>query len=317
MKISGFTIIKNAVFFDFPIIESITSLLDLVDEFIIVAGDSIDNTNEVLASINSPKVKIINTVWDTDKYKNKSMVYAHQTDIGLKACTGDWCFYIQSDEVLHEDSIPAIRNACSKYLSDTNVEGFLLKYIHLYGDYEHYIDNRHFGYPREIRIVRNLPDMHSWRDAKSFRIISNFDYVDYWQKKNTKKLNCILLDAYIFHYGWSRDPRCMVKKMAVQGEMYSGQYSKTQDLTPKDEMYFKYDPLNYYPKFIGTHPKVMQDRIKKISWKHLLHYEGKRPNIGKMFGLKYRILTFIENNILPEGAMIGGFKNHRLLKKEN
>lgn len=308
MRISGFTIIRNAIIYDFQIIESITSILDLVDEFIVVAGDSTDETDSLLSKIDSPKLKIIHTKWDTSKYHHKGMIYAHQTDIALKACTGDWCFYLQSDEVIHHDSLPIIKQACQKYLNNHKVEGFVLKYIHIYGDYNHYIDALHFAYPREVRIVRNISDVHSWRDAQSFRIIKDFDYKDFWQKENTRKLKCILLDAYLFHYGWSRDPRCMVGKMQEQLSMHEPDKAPIPNVD-----YFDYGNLEYMPKLTRSHPEAMKKRIEDFNWHNYVRYDGPRPDMAKKFKLKYRILSFIENRILG-GRTIGGFKNYILIR---
>ena len=174
------------------------------------------------------------------------MIYAQQTDVGLRACTGDWCFYIQSDEIMHHDALPVIREACAKYLDDRRVEGFLLKYVHLYGDYRHYIDSLHFAYPREIRIVRNRPDIHSWRDAQSFRVIPDFNGVDYDVEEGTRKLRCILLDALIFHYGWSRDPRCMVRKANHHNALYSKDYKPVEGVD-----YYDYGNLGMMPLYEG------------------------------------------------------------------
>lgn len=305
MKISGFTIIRNAVNYDFPVIECILSMLPVVDELVIALGDSTDNTEEIVTSLKSDKIKIIRTNWNPKKYNRDGMVYAHQTDIALKACTGDWCFYLQADEVLHESAIPIIRNACEKYLADKTVEGFLLRYVHLYGDYAHYITSRHFGYPKEIRIVRNLPDMHSWRDAQSFRIIPEFDYQNYWQKENTRKLNCILLaNAFIFHYGWCRDPRKMVKKKAEQTLMHEGKNIEVNES-------HDYGNLSCMPIYTGAHPKVMESRMSKMDYDKYLKYTGNAPDIRKIFGFKYRVLSFIENRFLKNGNRIFGFKNYR------
>lgn len=309
MKISGFTIIRNAVNYDFPVVESIKSVLDLVDEFVIALGDSSDDTEELVNSIKSDKIKIIKSNWDSSKYNKDGQVYAHQTDIALKACTGDWCIYLQADEVLHENAIPIIRRACQKYLSDKRIEGFLLRYVHLYGDYSHYIPARHFGYPKEVRIVRNLPDMHSWRDAQSFRIIPDFDYQNYWQKKDTRVLNCVLLaDAYLFHYGWSRDPRKMAKKREEQLSMHSG------EKTVLAENYHDYGNISCLPEFKGSHPAVMNDRIRSMDWSSYLRYSGKQPDIKKIFAPKYKILTFLENRLLRNGNRFFGFKNYNQVK---
>lgn len=308
MTISGFTIIKNAIKLDFPVVEAIRSVLDLVDEFVIRVGKSDDDTEELIRSIDSPKIRIVHCDWDTSTYKVNGMIYAHETDLALKECKGDWCFYIQGDEVLHEAGIPKIREACEKYLHDERVEGFLLKYWHFWGDYDHYIDARHFAYPKEIRIVRNKPDIHSWRDAQSFRTIPGFDRKDYFQKEGTAKLGCVVLDAYMFHYGWSRDPRCMVKKRIAQDAVYSG-VEKEQT-----EEYYDYGNMSCWPRFRKSHPAVMADRLAKMDWAKLLRYEGAYTDMKKKFGFKYRIFNFIENHFMCEGARIGGFRNYKIVK---
>lgn len=309
MKISGFTIIRNAVNFDFPIVESIQSALDIVDEFIIVLGDSSDNTEALIRSIVSSKIKIIHSDWDTQKYNQHGNIYAHQTDIALHACSGDWCLYLQADEVLAQDAGEVIVKACNEYLNDLRVEGFLLKYIHFFGSYDRYVDALHFAYPLEIRIVRKHKDIHSWSDAQSFRLMPDFDYEDYAQKEGTRKLNCIELNAYMYHYGWCRDPRKMVKKVEEQQIMHDG---KT---TVKKEAYFDYGNLSVLPVFKGKHPDVMTPRIANTDWLYLLRYEGPYPEVlKKQFRLKYKIIGFIENKILG-GRLIAGFKNYNYLGK--
>src|SRR6201999_1948350 len=128
---------------------------------------------------------------DTKKYNQHGNIYAHQTDIALQACSGDWCLYLQADEVLEQRAGEVIVAACNHYLNNYKVEGFLLKYIHFFGSYDRYVDALHFAYPLEIRIVRNNKDIHSWGDAQSFRVIQDFDQLDYAQKEGTRKLNCI------------------------------------------------------------------------------------------------------------------------------
>ncbi|HEY0298032.1 MAG TPA: hypothetical protein VGB84_02335 [Arachidicoccus sp.] len=303
MKISGFTIIRNAVQYDFPVVESIISVLGFVDEFVVALGDSSDETEYLIKSINSPKIKIINTNWDTDTYSKEGQVYAHQTDIALRACTGDWCFYLQADEVLHENGIAIIKQACEKYLNDTGVDGFLLNYVWLYGSYEKYIDSLHIAYPKEVRIVRNNPDIHSWRDAQSFRIMKDFDYKDYYQKENTQKLRCIDLNAWLFHYTYIRDPRKLVAKKTEQKSMHSGKKN------PEAVEYYDYGNISVFPDFKGTHPAVMKDRMENMSWAHLLKYSGEGPKIfGRKTKLKYRLLSIVENKILG-GKLLFGFKN--------
>ena len=185
MKISGFTFLRNASKLFYPVRESILSILPLVDEFVVALGDceEDDDTEEILASIGSDKLRIVHTTWDTIKFP-RNAEYARQTDIAMQHCTGDWLFYIQSDEVIHEEDHAEILHACNKYLDVPEVEGFLFHYRHFWGDYEH-CHNSHALYPKEIRLVRRRSDIHSWKDAQYFRLIPNYTgvWTDYFNKE--------------------------------------------------------------------------------------------------------------------------------------
>lgn len=315
MKISGFTFTKNATKLYYPVKASIESLLPLVDEFIVALGDcdANDKTEEEIRSIQSDKIKIIHTIWDLKKYPN-GQEYAHQTDIAKQACTGDWLFYIQSDEVVHEKYLPLIKANCEKYLKDKEVEGFLFKYRHFWGDYDHYLVS-HAWYPREIRIIRNDPEIHSWRDAQSFRRIPDFNGKDYYQKENTFKLNVAPVDAFIFHYGFVRPPYLMQKKRKNHNTNYAGQQS-TDELFKDEGELFDYGNLGKLKVYKDSYPKVMEDFIKKFNWKDLLHYKKyeRKTRLQKHEKLKYRLLTFFEQAFL-NGNLLFGFKNYKSVKK--
>ncbi len=185
MKISGFTMGKNALKLYYPMRQSIESILPLVDEFVVVLGDSDedDTTRAEIEAIGSDKVRIVDTVWDIEKYP-RGMEHAHQTDIAMKQCTGDWLFYLQSDEVVHEKDLDSIRERCLELEFDKDVEGLLFRYRHFWGDYDH-LQDTHCWYRNEIRIIRNLPEMHSWESAQSFRRIPDFDGLNYRQQEGT------------------------------------------------------------------------------------------------------------------------------------
>ncbi len=314
MKISGFTFTKNATKLYYPVKASVECLLPLVDEFIVVMGDgdSDDETELEIRKIKSEKIKIIHTVWDLEKYPN-GQEYAHQTDIAKEACTGDWLFYIQSDEVVHEKYLPVIRENCEKFLGDKKVDGFLFKYRHFWGDYTHYILS-HAWYPREIRIIRNDPEIHSWRDAQSFRRMPSFDGLDYYKKENTFKLNVIELDAYVFHYGFVRPPDIMQKKRKNHNTNYSGTDATEQMFRNQSEL-FDYGNLSKIKIYKEIHPFVMDEFIKRFNWKHQLRYSSdpEKTKLHKHEKLKYRFLTFIEQTFC-KGRLLFGFKNYNILK---
>ena len=314
MKISGFTFTKNATKLYYPVKASIECLLPLVDEFIVVVGDcdEDDNTEQEIKSISSDKIKIIHTAWDLEKYSNGTE-YAHQTDIAKAACTGDWLFYLQTDEVVHEKYLPVIKKSCEKYFSDKEVDGFLFKYRHFWGDYDHYVVS-HAWYAREIRIIRNDPEIHSWRDAQSFRRIPHFDGFDYNKSAGTFKLNVVELDAYIFHYGFVRPPGIMQKKRKDHNTHYQGETS-TERLFKNEDAAFDYGDLSKLKIYHDRHPLAMQQFMKGFNWEANLRYRSRidKKKIHKHEKFKYRMLTLFEQTFL-KGKSFFGFKNYYILK---
>ena len=94
MKISAFTFIKNGQILGYPFIQSICSILSIVDEFIINVGESEDDTLSLIQSIDSQKIRIIQSNWN-DTMQDRGYVYGQQKMIAQFNCTGDWVFYIE------------------------------------------------------------------------------------------------------------------------------------------------------------------------------------------------------------------------------
>jgi len=199
MTISGFTFVRNAVKYYYPVVESIKSILPIVDEFVVAVGNSDDDTLDLIRSIGSPKIKIIETIWD-DSLRQGGAVLALETDkafanISQKA---GWAFYLQADEVVHEKYLATIVKAAEMYNDDMTVEGLLFKYLHFYGSYS-WVGNTRKWYRREIRMVRNMPGISSYKDAQGFRI-------------DGRKLKVKPIDAHIYHYGWVKSPKHLKDK---------------------------------------------------------------------------------------------------------
>ena len=302
MKISGFTMVRNADKYYFPIKESILSVLPIVDEFIVALGDcdNNDKTREQIESINSDKLLIIDRIWNEKDFVD-GKIFANETDFALSQCSGDWCFYLQADEVIHEKDLNLIKESCEKYLNTPIVDGLLFKYYHFFGDYNHYL-SFHGWYKNEIRIVRNNTGTYSYKDAQSFR------------KKENKKLNVVEIDAHIYHYGWVRPPEIMQSKKKEQDSMHHGKIKTNTDYQAKSHE-FEFGALGLIPVFPGTHPSVMSNLINKISWKYKLNYSKKstlKRSHMKHEKLKYRLLSFFEN-VLTGGKDIIGYSNWKKL----
>jgi hypothetical protein len=297
VKISGFSFARNADTLGYPVAESIRSILPICDEFVIAVGkgDSGDHTRDIIEQIGSPKIKIIDTQW-VDRETLKGGIYSQQTNIALSQCTGDWCFYIQADEVLHEQFLPDVRTRCEQLIGDTRVEGLLFAYRHFWGDYQHYQDS-HGWYPFEIRIVRNRIGAESIGDAQSFR-------------RSNEKLRVASANATIFHYGYVRHPGLMQRRIKESETTYRGSEAVAR-LFEKAPDVFDFGPLDALPFFTGTHPAVLENRMSAMNWANLLRHSGPKLRPGP--SLKHRILTKIEKSLFG-GKQIGGYKNYALMK---
>ena len=196
MKISGFTIVRNAVKFNYPVVASIRSILPICDEFIVNVGDSEDGTLELIRSINSPKIRIIQNQWDMGQ---GSQVLSQQTNLALKECKGDWAFYLQSDEVIHEADLNKLKFWMRYYLDKKDVDALRFWWFHFYGSFWRYrID---FGwYQKQDRIIRNNGQVESYGDAFGFRRIDG------------KALRSRLTFCYLYHYGWVNSNDAMQKR---------------------------------------------------------------------------------------------------------
>ena len=275
MKVSGFTFVKNAIKYGYPVVESILSILPVVDEMIVSLGDSEDDTNNLIASIGSPKIKMVHSVWD-DGLREGGKVLAVETDkaIAAAASDSDWLFYIQADEVVHEQYHKNIVDAMQKYKDDKRVEGLLFNYHHFYGSYKYIGDGRSW-YSKEIRIVRNDRRIKSYRDAQGFR----------WN--DDRKLNVKLIDAYIYHYGWVRNPLTMAKKNEGFGKLWAGEEGKKNN-NKKETTAFDYSQIDSVTLFKETHPAVMKDLVAKEDWN--FEIDIKKKNFKNT---KHRILYFL------------------------
>src|SRR5207247_3786849 len=137
MKVSGFTFLRNGQKLGYPFAESICSILPIVDEYIIALGTCEDETKAMIKAINDPKIRIIHTQWNErirNDLKVKGFVYGQQKSIALFNCTGDWAFYLEGDEVVHEDDLPKVQEAMRKHVSNPEVEALYFNYLHFQGN---------------------------------------------------------------------------------------------------------------------------------------------------------------------------------------
>lgn len=254
MKISGFTFVRNAIQYDFPVSEAIQSALPIVDEFVVNVGRSEDDTLGLIRSISSPKMKIVETVWD-DSLRKDGKIFGIQQDIALAHCTGDWALLLQADEVLHEDDYPIIRDAIHRYNDQPNVLGLVFWMRHFKGDYWS-LDP--WMYRKATRLVRNTGRIHSTVDCCDFVA----DGADGMIKSGSLGR---LIKARIFHYGWVKNPKVLEQKLRFQYSRHDGERLSEKEIDIQAHLRSQYPTYGILKEFRGTHPKVMQSRVSRAA----------------------------------------------------
>jgi len=291
MKVCGFTIIRNAIKLEYPVAEAIRSILPLCDEVVVAVGQSDDDTLRLIRSIDPTKVRVLETTWDDTRKGGRVLALEVDKAMASIPADADWCFYIQADEVLHEQYHGAVRDAMVRYLGERNVDGLLFGYQHFFGSYD-YIGASWRWYRREIRVIRNDKHIFSYQDAQGFR------------KKPNEKLRVKLIDAEIYHYGWVREPNAMRRKHEALNKLYHDDAWMEKNIPREGE--FDYSQIDSLERFKGTHPMVMEDRIRRLNWTFDHDLSKNRLTLREYLKRAASILLL--------GHRVGEYRNYKLLK---
>ncbi len=302
--LSGFTLVRNGVLFDYPFLESFRSMIPLVDELVINVGLGDDLTLEKIhkfaQSEGNGKVVLFESDWEVENPAKKKggQILSEQTNLALRKTKGAWSLYLQADEILHQEDINRIQSSLKESHCDPKIEGLLFDYVHFYGSFD-VIQKTRSAYRREVRIIRNSPEIESIGDAQSFR------------KTNGEKLRVIHSGARIFHYGWVRSPQTMREKTFFMDQLYHGTPSpeNTEKRIPHTGDNYRYKRIWGLQSFQGNHPQVMENRIQNKGW----HWDLKHsPFIFSLGDFKKMILDIFEK---LTGIRLFEYRSYHLIRK--
>ncbi len=253
MKLSGFTFIRDAVKCEYPVVESITSILPIVDEFVINVGlPDEDGTLDLIREINDPKIKIIQSQWNPNLDMG-CYVYTQQANIALFNCMGKWAFYLQADEVVHEDDYPIIIEHLDRYINDDRVDGLVLKQLNFWGDYKTILSVYPKWERRRCWIVKPHRFILCAKDASRFTVHKKF-------KEKGRRLRAIETEARLFHYHGIKSKGGLQEKYQTVRK-----YWEEERIPDKEVDFYQYYPRQFVSEYRGTHPKVMADLIQRHS----------------------------------------------------
>lgn len=272
MKVSGFTILRNGVEFDYPFRESIESLLPLVDEMVVNIDRGTDTSFQELQKLQAkyPNKKwvIFESKWpfDDPEKRKGGKILSEQTNLALDQCTNDLCFYLQADEVLHEADYPLIQDGIAAMNANSAIDGLLFDYVHFYGSFD-VIQSGRSAYRREVRLVRKSSGVRSVGDAQSFRKVATGSGQNSASSLCVEKLRVLYKglkkSPRVLHYGWVRTPQAMREKTVFMDSLYHSN-STAENLATGDN--YRYKRFWGLMPFLGTHPAVMQERVRTKNW---------------------------------------------------
>ena len=251
MKVSGFTFIRNGEMLGYPFIESIESALPILDEFVIAVGKSDDNTLNLIRAIQSEKIQIIETNWN-EAMQDRGFVYAQQKMIAQFNCTGDWAFYLEGDEVLHEKDLNTIRSSMECHLNNPEVEALYFDYYHFYGKPDQI---GIAGYKRAPRIIRNTIRNYS-PDGLFFVVMD--------KNKQGRYPKATYAGCHIYHYGHVRKADRNNQKIK-QVSKYWG------DENPDTFSTYGNIDLGELRPFTETHPTIMDKWLRNEAELEFIH----------------------------------------------
>ena len=248
-RVSGFSIVRNAVHYGYPVAESLRSLAPLVDELVVAIGRSEDGTLELVRGLNIPQLQIVETVWD-DALRVGGRILAQQTNVALSHCRHPWAFYLQADEVIHEADHARIRAALARWNDDPRVDALRFRFLHFEGTYA-YVN--YVRYRKQCRIVRNDGRALSVGDAAGFG------------RSDGQGLRSRHTGAKVYHYGWARAPEVLKRKTLAFQKLYHDDAWVTSHYADVPAEYLSDVDIAF--RFRGTHPLVMRDRIGAADWR--------------------------------------------------
>ena len=260
-NLAGFSYIYNAVKFDIPFVESIKSVIDVVDEFILTECCSQDETWDLCLKLQSEypdKIKLFRHPWVThftqiSSLANWTLEYVRQ-DI-------KYVMQLQSDEVVHEKdldklvAIPLLLDASKKHAARWN-------YFHFLASPEVVFP---FVYQDAIRIVARNSGWRVISDGVQFALNQRF----------LPPSDILNTDIEVFHYGKMKEPkRAWEKEWDFQNLFKDLNFPDPRMMQMKEalgENFCDYPFLfedaikrGVVSRFAGTHPKVMEERIKQF-----------------------------------------------------
>ncbi len=252
MSLSCIMIIKNGIKNGYTFLESIRSIVDVADEFLISDGYSDDGTYDYLeeASKKFTNIRLYRDHWDVSKHGEAIAIMTNKLKARAKC---DWVYNIQADEVIHESFLPDLSNLTSQ--KSNKYGSFALKFLHFVGDFCH-VETK-TGYGVAVRLVPNID--------------GNFVADDGWTFRGETDPVGLINKPPLFHFGWVYAKNNIFKRKNQAEKIYTEQESYQNDYKFCNEIE---DKIEENPEdYLGWQRKMLASR-------KIRRYQGDYPKVA-------------------------------------
>lgn len=277
MKISIYTLAKDAIRLDFHLKAMLAHHLQYADEIIVIECNSKDKTYQTITSFNNPKIRVFRENWNqTDSYLgilNRAQSY----------CTGDWCIKLDIDEFIPEWEWEKIR----AYLTDTTADIVPIRLINFYGNYlVFHGDPLKSCWPlNKWPIHRNSKMFEAWGDSSNVRIKGHD--VEEGRAED-------IAGFEVHHFGAVRYATRLREKwrtQAIRNQRNTGMYTERSKIKILPSFLFNlfrhnwFDPafMNYLKLYQGTVMNIVRQNPQEFvrDKMKLYNYLKQRENTAK------------------------------------
>lgn len=300
MLLSIAMVTYNVEYLDYSLESSIRCGMDLADEICVNDGGSTDGTYDVLLSLQreygKDRLKLDRRQWFHDFYWEE-----RERNHSFNMCSGDWIFVLDTDECLHENSIPKIRELAETLPKETVCIRFPITNFYGTKDFVHPSlsckDHHMVFLARHAKIGRRANNfrVEAMPHGNCAELFADFDHGSHQLHGCTRMAPSQKLvphnrlskfssreerfvpsniprvydtNEQIFHYSYARDARAQsIKQMKANSFIvYEKQDSSFFEgyLPQYTQSYYTYkmDAPCVIP-FTGQHPKYMQSWFDK------------------------------------------------------
>lgn len=265
-RLSAYSYLYQGVAFDYPFIESLQSVLPVVDELVVTYAEPCpDGTYEQLLRLAAhyPQLRLLpSRLWTApDKPLDGSLI-RQAAEEAMAACTGDWLWHLQADEVYSNADAKKVRELVN-VSHHQDVHGFIFNVLHFYGDANTVVGPQGAAagwYLQCVRLSRKGAGQHEG-DAWTQSLIPA---VAHGLRRT---------DITLYHYGHLRQAAVAEDKNRFMYSLYRADGQRPAHFVRPEQTQHCLVP------FDGQHPESMAPRLARQRLQSQLAARPKKPRI--------------------------------------